>query len=198
MKLLTFLLSLILLSCSSLQAGAIEVVTDVDLERYMGDWHQVALIPNSFQKQCVTNTMANYKLLPANKKGVNYVQVTNSCTKNNGQYNEGVGRARVNPKLNSNAKLQVTFAIIFGRPLWFASGNYWIMDLGENYEYVVVGEPKRKLGWILARTKTLPNDKLNEIQDLLTSQGYNPCNFMMSNNSEQEIVMPTSLCEFTE
>ncbi len=31
-------------------------------------------------------------------------------------------------------------------------GDYWIIDLGENYEYAVVGHPTRKYLWILFRT----------------------------------------------
>jgi len=47
----------------------------------------------------------------------------------------------VDPK--TNAKLKVRF-------FWPFSGDYWIIDLGENYEYAVVGHPKRTYLWIWA------------------------------------------------
>jgi apolipoprotein D and lipocalin family protein len=38
---------------------------------------------------------------------------------------------------NTNAKLKVSF-------YWPFFGSYWIINIGENYEYAVVSEPKRQ------------------------------------------------------
>jgi apolipoprotein D and lipocalin family protein len=45
----------------------------------------------------------------------------------------------------SNAKLKVRF-------FWPFSGDYWIIDLGADCQYAVVGHPKRNYLWILSRS----------------------------------------------
>jgi hypothetical protein len=35
------------------------------------------------------------------------------------------------------------------------SGDYWILEVGSNYEYAVVGHPSRAYFWILSRAPTL-------------------------------------------
>lgn len=51
----------------------------------------------------------------------------------------------------TNAKLSVTF-------FWPFSGDYWILALGTEYEYAVVGTPDRKYLWFLARTPAVSDD----------------------------------------
>ncbi|MCA1765003.1 MAG: lipocalin family protein, partial [Desulfobulbaceae bacterium] len=67
----------------------------------------------------------------------------------------------------TNAKLKVTFF----RPF---SGDYWIIGLGDDYEYAVVGHPERKYLWILARSPEMPEELYNRITDKLKKQGYDP------------------------
>ena len=56
-------------------------------------------------------------------------------------------RARRDPA--TNAKLEVSFVNVFGKQLFW--GDYWIIGLGEDYDYALVGTPSRRWGWILAR-----------------------------------------------
>jgi len=65
----------------------------------------------------------------------------------------------------SNAKLKVSF-------FWPFSGDYWVIDLGENYEYAVIGHPGRKYLWILSRTPEMDENVYNEILDRLEKQDY--------------------------
>ena len=45
------------------------------------------------------------------------------------------------------------------------TGDYWILEVGSNYEYAVVGHPSRLYFWILSRTSTLDTDTLQGILD---------------------------------
>jgi apolipoprotein D and lipocalin family protein len=74
------------------------------------------------------------------------------------------GRARVVDR-SSNAKLEVSFF----RPFW---GDYWIIDLGQSYEYAVVGHPGRDYLWILSRTPTMDAGVYESIARRLAAQGY--------------------------
>jgi apolipoprotein D and lipocalin family protein len=147
----------------------LQVVNKVDLNKYIGLWYEVAKIPNWFQKKCIKNTTAEYSLRDDGK-----IKVVNSCIQDDGSKNVAEGVAKVVDNI-SNAKLEVSFVKILGIQLFW--GDYWIIGLGENYDFAIVGSPDRKYGWILSRTKKLPSDKLNQISDLLKIKGYDIKNF---------------------
>ena len=153
-------------------AAELKVVNKVDLSRYLGQWHEIAAIPQSFQKQCAYGTTATYSL---RKDGD--VEVLNQCFEKDGSLSSARGRAWVSDK-TTNAKLKVSF-IPFLR--WnFLAGDYWVIDLGPNYEYAVVGHPNRNYGWILARTTELPKATLDGIFARLKAQGYDVSKFKMT------------------
>ena len=127
----------------------VETVTFVDLNRYVGVWYEIARYPNSFQEGCV-GSRATYALRDDGK-----VSVLNECYDGSlsGKLRSAKGKAWVVDK-ETNAKLKVSF-------FWFFAGDYWIIELDDEYTYVVVGHPKRKYLWILSRTKTM-NDNTYE------------------------------------
>ena len=147
-------------------------VNHVDLKRYIGLWYEIAKIPNRFQKNCTGNTTARYSL---NEDGT--IKVVNSCREEDGEMNTSEGIAKVVDK-KTNSKLEVSFVSIFGINLFW--GDYWIIGLGDDYDYAVIGTPNRKYGWILSRTKQLPEEKLNEANNILRKNGYNPNDFVMT------------------
>ncbi len=124
----------------TLQAATepLPVVKKVELERYMGKWHEIARLPMFFQRNCMSEITAQYSLRPDGK-----VDVVNQCREKGGSLSTARGMAKVFEK-ETNAKLKVTF-------FWPFSGNYWILDLGPNYEYAMVEEPRRNYLWILSR-----------------------------------------------
>ena len=65
------------------------VVTSLDVARYLGTWHQVAWIPNSFQGDCATDTKATYTLDGKD------LRVQNQCKDAAGKTTEEIGRAHV-------------------------------------------------------------------------------------------------------
>lgn len=150
-----------------------QTVTSVDLDRYTGKWYEIATIPMVFQRKCVANTTAEYTKLATGE-----VSVFNSCEKSNGERQSAVGQAKVTDH-QTNAKLKVSFLNLpfLGWQYW-ASGDYWIIDLAPDYSTAIVGHPTRKYGWILSRTPQLPMASLKNLTKTLTEQGYNPCDFI--------------------
>jgi apolipoprotein D and lipocalin family protein len=151
----------------------VRTVEKVDLERYTGLWYEIAKIPNRFQRKCDRGTTAQYALRDDGK-----IDVINRCVKKDGNTIEAKGIARV-VDTESNARLKVSFVKILGISLFW--GDYWIIGLGEDYDYAIVGTPSRKYGWILSRTPSLSQEKLEEIFSLLREQDYNPDDFEMTN-----------------
>jgi len=138
----------------------LETVPFVDLNRYLGKWYEIATIPANFQKGCTAVT-AEYSLRPDGK-----IKVMNRCRKNSlaGPEAKAEGKAWVVDK-TSNAKLKVSFF------LWFA-GDYWIIDLGPEYEYAVVGHPSRNYFWILSRTPQMDENLYQAILERARQKGY--------------------------
>lgn len=144
-------------------------VSSFDLERYLGEWHQVAAIPAWFQNDCVANTMASYSRAENGR-----VRVINSCDTKDGTRNQAEARARFSGP-PTEGKLDVTFVNILGFWLWPAGGDYWIIGLGDDYSWAVVGQPSRTYAWVLARDRVLDDETLIRIRSILTRQGYDPC-----------------------
>ncbi len=150
-------------------------VPSVDLERYVGLWYEIARIPNKFQDQCAWGATAEYTLRDDGR-----IDVINRCHKSDGKVDDVKGLARIEDPI-SNARLKVSFFSILGwRPVW---GDYWIIGLGNDYGYAIVGSPDRKYGWILAREPELEADALEEIFGTLQMRGYEPDDFQMTPQS---------------
>ena len=56
----------------------------------------------------------------------------------------------------------------------YFAGNYWILDLEEDYSWVIVGEPCRKFAWIMSRQENVDRSsaKLLEKVQHLKENGY--------------------------
>lgn len=160
------ILLLFLLLSSLLFAREVELKTvkQVDLNRYLGRWFQLAYYPNTFQPKNCPLTVAEYSLNP---KGDIVVQ--NICyadTEMKSIQKQIRGKAFVMDK--SNTKLKVQF-------FWPFKGDYWIIDLDEkDYSYAVVGEPKRKFLWILSRNYEMDQKTYEGILKRLQAKGYDP------------------------
>jgi apolipoprotein D and lipocalin family protein len=147
-------------STARLGLPELRTVPRVDLQRYLGTWYDIASFPQRFQLGC-TGTSATYTI-----RGEGEINVLNRCRKGSlaGKEDSAKGLARVVDQ-TTNAKLEVSFF----RPFW---GDYWIIDLGANYEYAVVGHPSRDYLWILSRAKTMDSTVYQGILGRLREQGY--------------------------
>ncbi|MDZ7819562.1 MAG: lipocalin family protein [Aliarcobacter sp.] len=161
----TLILSIILLftACSS-KNPPLQTVEKVNLQKYFGTWYEIARYEHFFEKDC-KNVSANYSMMDEET-----IKVINRCTKiQTNEKKEAMGRAYAIDETNS--KLKVSFF----RPFY---GDYWVLILDENYEYVVVGTPSREYLWILARQKTISDEVKNSILEKLPSLGFDTSKFI--------------------
>jgi apolipoprotein D and lipocalin family protein len=148
------------------QLAPLKTVPSVDVPRYMGTWHEIAKYPNWFQKKCASSTQATYSL-QANGQ----VQVLNRCKTAQGEWSEALGAAKQIGGPTS-AQLKVRFApewLSFIPMVW---GDYWIIDLDPDYQWVVVSEPQRDYLWILSRTPEMPAATYQRLRDKLEAWGF--------------------------
>lgn len=149
-----------LLACQTAHAP-MKVVEEVDLERYVGRWYEIASFPQRFQRGCVATT-ANYTLLEDGR-----LRVENECRDGafDGELRRAEGVAWVADPSSSQARLKVQF-------FWPFRGDYWIIELDPEYRYAVVGHPSRDYLWILARTRTMDPADYLMLLARIEAQGY--------------------------
>jgi apolipoprotein D and lipocalin family protein len=137
-----------------------KTVEHVDLARYMGKWYEIAKFPQRFEKGLVGVT-ATYTMRPDGR-----VQVVNGGYAGDfdGRYRSAKGKAWV-VDTGSNAKLKVSF-------FWPFAADYWILELGGEYEYAVVGDGSRRYLWILSRTPHMDDKIYNELLGRIKAKGF--------------------------
>lgn len=162
-KIIYILLGLFLLNSCKAQNKMIDktVVKELDIERYLGTWFEIARYDHSFERGLV-GVKANYSMRPDGK-----IKVINSGYKGNlsGEYSEAIGKAKIPDPLNAPGKLKVSF-------FWIFYGDYFVFDLEENYEWVVIGSSTDKYLWILSRTPQMDKSTYDGILKRLSKRGY--------------------------
>ncbi len=159
------------MSLSSIFSGptttGVKVVGYVDLNRYTGNWHEIARFPNSFEKglKCVS---ANYTLRDDGR-----ITVLNKGHKveNPSVVKQSQGVAWI-PDKTYPAKLKVRF-------FWPFSGDYWIIALDPSYRFVLVGDPSLKYLWVLSRTKTMEEVDYRHLLDKAKENGFDISKLML-------------------
>ena len=154
---------------SKKQYDTLEVVPHVDLKKYLGKWYEIAHLPFRFEEGC-SDITATYSLREDGS-----ISVLNEC-KRNGKVKRAKGKAKVVDK-NTGAKLKVTF-------FWPFYGDYWIINLGKDYEYAVVGTPNRKYLWILSRTPQMDDKLFSQLIELVKSKGFDVTNLIRTSQTQ--------------
>jgi apolipoprotein D and lipocalin family protein len=138
----------------------------IDVHRYLGTWYEIARYPNEFQRKCAGGTSASYSLREDGR-----IRVLNRCRRADGgeEVAEGVAR-QVGGALSP--KLEVRFApaiLSFIPKVW---GDYWVIDLDEDYQLAAVSEPSRRYLWILSRTRQADPALYQALLARLAGQGF--------------------------
>ena len=144
----------------------LKTVDYVDINRYLGDWYEIARFDHRFQKGC-TATKANYSF-----RDDGDIRVINTCHIDSpkGKLKKAEGRAWIDDK-KTNSKLKVQFFMTKIKLSLF-SGKYWILELDDDYRYALVGAPSRKYLWILSRSKNLDNFTYQKLVEKARTMGF--------------------------
>jgi apolipoprotein D and lipocalin family protein len=134
-------------------------VERVDLNRYQGRWYVIATLPARFQRGCVCMT-ADYSLQK------DWVAVVNACRDGSPRGRLRRATARADSVAGSrNSRLKVIF-------FWPFRGDYWIIALDPDYQWVMVGHPRRTYLWIMSRRPVMDAEEYRRLVDQARRQGY--------------------------
>lgn len=141
---LALLVLLLVVSCKSAPKPPLPTVSKVDLAQYAGRWHEVARLPNAFQRDD-SKAIAEYT-----PQADGSVKVVNTEMRPDGSQKQVVGSATAVPE-TGNSRLRVKFGGLAALAPASKEGNYWIIKLADDYSVALVGTPSRKFLWLLAR-----------------------------------------------
>ena len=139
-------------------------VAALDLDRYAGQWHEIAHLPMFFQRKCLEAVIASYTPMPDGT-----IHVHNACqTRDGRQTVDGVAKIVE----GQPAAFKVRFA-----PAWLGWlprvwADYWVIEVAPDYQWAVVGSPSRKYLWILARRPDMRRALFESIQGRARQRGY--------------------------
>ncbi|MEI6805377.1 MAG: lipocalin family protein [Myxococcaceae bacterium] len=150
----------------------LQPIVYVDLVRYSGFWYEIARLPNSFETNCVQST-AEYTL--KNEK----IEVLNRCSKANGFKKSAKGIIRIE-NAPHNSQLKVNFVPRWLRWTGLGWGDYWIIELDNDYQYAVVSEPNREYLWILSRTPFMKKETYDSLIKKLENMHFRLSHLIVS------------------
>jgi apolipoprotein D and lipocalin family protein len=168
-------------SMGSKSSKPLKSVSYVDLPRYMGGWFVIANIPTSREKDCV-DSIEGYAMRPDGR-------IDNKFACRDGSFSAPMKR-RVNTvatvyDTQSNAEWRVPFYRVL-------NVKYVVVDLDPNYRWAVVGHPSRRYGWILSRSRMLPETTYAGIMQRLAEQGYDTTKFQKVPQAPAGPTIPTA------
>lgn len=134
-------------------------VAKLDLKKYSGTWYSLYSIPTIFDKGS-RETTTKYTL---NKEG--YYNVLTTYKKPNDEKIYSRNSKMFPSEEGNTGELQAQF-------VWPIKVDYWIIELAEDYSYVVVGHPDHKFLFIMSRNKSIPKKSYDEIVSHCKSKGY--------------------------
>jgi apolipoprotein D and lipocalin family protein len=144
----------------------VQTIASLDVPRYMGTWFELAKFPNVFQRKCVSNTRAVYTLNVDNT-----VQVLNRCRIQDGSTIEALGQAKQMGNATSPV-LKVRFAPEWLGWLPLVWGDYWVIDLDDQYQLAAVSDAKREYLWVLSRSPKIDQTRYAALLQRLKQQGF--------------------------
>jgi apolipoprotein D and lipocalin family protein len=152
-------------ACSS--DPPLDVASQVDLSRFQGKWYEIARLPRTTQTDC-HGTTAFYTQGPDGT-----LTFVNQCNVGDtfGPLKTVSMSAKV-PDQTVPAKLALDVGGY--------TGDYWILEVGSNYEYAVVGHPSRLYFWILSRTPALDADTIKGVLDRAQNNHFDTTQIQMT------------------
>src|SRR5690606_32518931 len=79
----------------------------------------------------------------------------------------------------THAKLKVQF-------MWPFKSDYYILDVGKDYDYALVGVPSRKYLWILSRSKQLDSQIQDHLIMYANDLGFNTKKLIFTEHAPEE------------
>lgn len=145
---------------NGVSSTGLQTVQHVDLPRFMGTWYEIARLETPWDRGCYHNPLFIYTQKPDGS-----IHVISQCQKDN--FFQTIQRAEgtaeiIDKKTNAKWKIELKPSERYkGVP----NGDYWIIQLADDYSYAAISEPTETFFWVISRTPSLPQDIFKGILD---------------------------------
>jgi apolipoprotein D and lipocalin family protein len=150
--------SVLALACSNRDPA---VAQNFELSRFQGHWYEISRIPRDYDRTCF-DTTADYELVSDGKLELRHACHLGSGT---GALSQFAAPATVDDPAVP-AKLTLDLGLY--------RGSYWVLEVGKDYEYALIGHPSLTMLWVLSRTPTLASDVYENLRAKASHEGYDP------------------------
>ena len=158
---------------------------DFDLNKYLGDWYEIAKIPTPFQSQCPRSLATYEPLLLQEKSGTSTdsFSVLNTCLNRDGQEIDSIsGLGKVyDPEYP--AAITVSFPSV---PQPQSDFPNYLVHYTDYDHFAVVGSPDRKLLYILSRTPSISSEAYYNLASMVYDLGYDTSKLQLDFGSIRE------------
>ncbi len=155
---------------------------EVDLQRFAGDWYEVARLPFHEEGVSAGDVTTSYVL-----EGPTSLRIINRCRRADGGIDTAEGVARVTDPV-SGSKLEVSYAPSALKWVPWAWSEYWILHVDADYRIALVGTPDRRHLWLLARNPQLSQMEYQRLLNQVRNQGYDPAKLRRTPQPHQQTV----------
>ena len=148
------------ISCTTIQNNELETIEYLDIEKFMGDWFVISVIPTFLEKD-IFNAIETYTL---NSDGT----ISTEFSFNKGGFDGD--RKTYNPKgfimdKKSNALWGMQF-------IWPIKADFRVVYLSDDYSYTIIGRNKRDYVWLMSRSPIMSDEDYSDAMSFIESIGY--------------------------
>jgi apolipoprotein D and lipocalin family protein len=135
------------------------VAPNLDLSRFQGRWYEVARVPRDHDAAC-HDTVAEYRLARPGE-----LELTHRC--HLGSAGGPISQFRA-PATVEDPAVPAKLALQIG----LYRGAYWVLEVGSDYEYAMIGHPSLTMLWVLSRKPTLDAATYQHLVERAQREGF--------------------------
>ena len=146
-------------------------VPKLDQTRLQGTWYELASYPLKGARHCVSNPV---ELIAPGEKPRQHLLV-DACSNKQG-YTDAHNSTASGQKKRDDGEFKIRSFFLFTR-------KYWVLALGPNYEWALIGSPNHKTLWVYSKTPTLSPATMAEIEAKGAAQGFPSSRLVAAHNT---------------
>jgi apolipoprotein D and lipocalin family protein len=145
---------------------ALQPVIHCETNRFMGTWFVIAVKPTMFERTC-SNAVEKYRFLENGKHDIDIDFTYNNEDPITSPLKSLPQKGWVVGEKKNSGVWKVS-------PFPFVKMPYLILEIGENYDYCVIGFPSRAYAWIMYRKPVMPENVYSMlVNKLVEKHQYN-------------------------
>lgn len=142
------------------QKVTVPVVPSLDLQRFMGAWYVIGVIP-TFLERDIYNAVESYELAPDGT-------VSTTFTFNKGGFDGPAKRMQPRGFVVEGSN-QAVWGMQF---VWPIKAEFVVSHVDAQYTETIIARSARDYVWIMARTPTLPDARYKDLVAKVNAMGY--------------------------